>query len=661
MAEPEDVLAEGALLVTHTVRQLWLRASPAGLDPQPRLIDLKRRLELFLAAVFAAAPEIATAEPPAPRSFLARLAHRRTAHLDSPHAIASTDGVGIRLPAALEGIPRAEIADRYRLLALEQATRIDRGTLRCLTDDRLTRDFYLLAEAAAIDASLVALFPRLRPAIVAARREAAMSRPVVRHPSALDLTLEQMLLDLLEADPAVPPLAIPNLATPELSRQWAQLQRARLDGPYTGLAPVPLWGTIAMVEAATATPGPGQEGMPSAPGRTRTLPRRPRVREAAADEDDAESGTWMVRADDLQEKAEDPAGLQRPSDRDQQADAGALADMLSELPELRLVRVPGAVREVLLSEDPIPRRPGPAAETVSAGLAYPEWDWKSGSYRPRAAVVHEIAADTRDDGWVEAMLRRQAAMLGVVRRDFERLRPRRAALNRQSEGTELDLDAIVVGLADRRAGGVPDDRCYIDARPGRRDLAIAILVDASASTDGWVTGDRRIIDVEKEALLVVTEAITALGDPCAILAFAGEGPGRVEVKVIKRFDGRETAGVIRRRIGGLEPGGFTRAGAAIRHATAGLARQTARHRLLLLLSDGRPNDVDHYEGRYGIEDTRVAVAEARLQGLSCFCLTVDREAPRYAARIFGREYAVLTRAERLPLALTAVLRDLVRR
>ena len=117
---------------------------------------------------------------------------------------------------------------------------------------------------------------------------------------------------------------------------------------------------------------------------------------------------------------------------------------------------------------------------------------------------------------------------------------------------------------------------------------------------------------------------------------------------------------MRRRIAGLEPDGFTRAGAAIRHATAALARQAVRHRLLLLLSDGRPNDVDQYEGRYGVEDTRAAVAEARLQGVHVFCLTVDREAPRYATRIFGRDFAVLSRAERLPTVLTALLRDLVR-
>jgi len=187
-----------------------------------------------------------------------------------------------------------------------------------------------------------------------------------------------------------------------------------------------------------------------------------------------------------------------------------------------------------------------------------------------------------------------------------------------------------------------------------------LLVDASASTDGWVAGDRRIIDVEKEALLIVGEALAALGDPHAVMAFASAGPARVTVQVLKRFTERSGIGEVRRRIAGLEADGYTRVGAALRHATAALSQQPARHRLLLLLSDGRPNDVDEYEGRYGIEDTRMAVAEARLQGVHVFCLTVDRQAPRYAGRIFGRDYAVLSRAERLPAVLLTLIRGLVR-
>jgi nitric oxide reductase NorD protein len=144
-----------------------------------------------------------------------------------------------------------------------------------------------------------------------------------------------------------------------------------------------------------------------------------------------------------------------------------------------------------------------------------------------------------------------------------------------------------------------------------------------------------------------------------VFTFSGQGPRAVRVLTVKDFDEapRTTA---RRRIAALEPDGYTRVGAAVRHASAVLGRESARHRLLLLLSDGKPNDVDEYAGRYGIEDTRQAVAEARLQGLLPFCLTVDREAPAYLPAIFGpRGFAVLSRPDLLPNVLVEVLRSLV--
>jgi nitric oxide reductase NorD protein len=666
VAEPEDVIAEGALHATRLVREMWARRN-AGAPGPPRLADLRRRLELVAAALFPDAPEIGVADPPAPPSLLARLARRPIAHLLSDRALSSTDGHRIRLPPVLDGIPPAEVPGRYRLLALEQAARAARGTPALLpAHDPLLRDLYLLSEAAVVDRLLAGMLPRLLPSLRDARRAALGARSDARRATARERAVEALARALLSADPRTPPAAFTVAATPEVSLAWAEARRQELSsfteaGRYRGMAPVELWGTGAPPPEPSLPPAVGDtETSSHPPGRSRTLPRRPRVRQSAPGEDDPNPGTWMVRADDLQEKAEDPAGLLRPADRDQHADPGELADALSELPEARLVRTPGALREVLAGEDPIRRAQGVEGTCPASGIAYPEWDWQGGAYRPRAAIVREQVAAAGGETWAETSLRRHAALVRRVRRGFERLRPRRMALRRQRDGVELDIDALVSAHADRRGGSVADDRFYIDTRPLRRDVAIALLVDASASTDSWVRGDRRIIDVEKEALLVVGEALTALGDPYTVLAFSGEGPARVDVRAIKRFDERGGAEEVRRRIAALEPGGFTRVGAALRHATAALMGQAARHRLLLLLSDGRPNDVDQYEGRYGIEDTRVAVAEARLQGVHCHCLTVDREAPRYASRIFGRNYAVLSQAERLPAVLTALLGDLVR-
>ena len=226
---------------------------------------------------------------------------------------------------------------------------------------------------------------------------------------------------------------------------------------------------------------------------------------------------------------------------------------------------------------------------------------------------------------------------------------------------DIDLSAYVTVAADLRAGATVDGRVYAATRPARRELAVALLLDVSASTDAWVSANRRIVDVEKEALLVVCEALDALGDRYGVFAFSGESAGDVSVLSLKRFD--ERVGVtVRRRIAALDADRYTRFGAPIRHLTAALCREPASRRLLLMLSDGKPNNVDLYEGPYGVEDTRQAVAEARRQGVAVFCLTVDREAPRYAARIIGRAgFAALHRTEQLPSVLVDVLRHLIRR
>jgi nitric oxide reductase NorD protein len=261
---------------------------------------------------------------------------------------------------------------------------------------------------------------------------------------------------------------------------------------------------------------------------------------------------------------------------------------------------------------------------------------------------------------VEAARARHGALANRVRARFQRLRPRRSRLGRQADGPEIDIGEYVNAAADARAGAVAEDRLYVDVRPGRRELSVALLVDVSASTDSWVSGRQRIVDVEKDALFVVCEALGALGDPYAIFAFSGESAAYVSLAPIKQFGDRTDAALLR-RIAGLEADGYTRVGAAIRHSTAALVRQPTARRLLLLLSDGKPNDVDDYEGRYGVEDARQAVAEARAQNVDVFCLTVDRDAPHYASRIFGRSgFGVLRHPDQLPEVLIEVIRRMIR-
>ncbi len=587
------------------------------------------------------------------------------AHLAQRDALASTDGARIRLPRRLDRDTEPETLALYRLLALEQAARATRGTPRFLPAEPALRDLYLLSEATAIDRWIAAEVPGLRAALIDERQRLHAAWPGLPRLNGPERVLQGWLLAALGADPERPPAPIRLADDPAASLAWAEHQRAALGDAhrYRGLPAVALWGRVERPprghrasEDDAETPDEASSPMQ----RIRALLRRPEVREAPDDEDDDRPGMSMVPTQDRMEKAEDPMGLNRPTDRDDDADLDDLAESLEELPEARLVRTKALPREVLASDDPPEVHPGRVEDGARrVGLTYPEWDHRSGAYRLDHVVVWCPAPEEASDARVAALVRRNAPVVHGVRRRFERLQPRRVRKGRQKDGPEIDLDAYVASFADQRASGPVEDRLYAIQRPLRRELAIALLVDASGSTDAWVSAQQRVVDVERDALLIVAEALDALGDRYAILTFSGNGPRGVQVTHLKDYDERYGA-LVRRRIAGLEPQHFTRLGAALRHATAGLARERVAHRMLLVLSDGKPNDLDEYEGRYGVEDARQAVAEARLQHIHPFCLTVDRQAPAYIARIFGPTgYATLREATALPRVLVDVVRHLI--
>jgi nitric oxide reductase NorD protein len=476
---------------------------------------------------------------------------------------------------------------------------------------------------------------------------------------------------LLESDCAGGLPGFPLTATPEESVAVA-LETAVSLAPagIAGQSPVfkDLWtGELrtpggARQNTAAATDRARDDGDDPSQPRSARLERRPEVREAVEDEDDQEPGAWMIQSAQPEQHIEDPMGAQRPTDRDDQTAAEEFADSMSELPEARLVSTPGRPKEVLLSDDPPDARARSEEALPAEGgsrLSYPEWDFRINAYREAATTVRTMRAPPGPQQWVDRTLAEHHAMLTAIRRRFEMLRSQRVRLRKQVEGDEVDLGAYIDGYADFRAGLPMSDGLYETRRAARRNMAITLLIDTSGSTDGWVSANRRVIDVEREALLLVCIALEGLAEPYCVDSFSGEGAHGVTVREIKRFDERYDNDVAL-RIAALEPERYTRAGAALRHVSTVLMRQTAEHRLLLLLSDGKPNDVDHYDGRYGVEDMRQAVNEAKLQGISPFCLTIDRQAANYLPAMFGeRHFAMLPRPELLPTVLVDWLRRLV--
>lgn len=679
MAEAEDVVVDVARHATVFARRLWARYRAPELRARTvRLDDAVERLELLIQAVFGRPVRIRCAGVPAPATLLERFSRRSPAPR-LRHAVPATDDRTVWLPedTGLVDEPLAQAC--LRAMALSQAERTVRGSATWLASaperTPLVDDVYLLLEAWAAEQALVARVPGLAASLAALRRHALANRPPLTAFAPARRALEQFVRVLLEGRAPAPGLDASSLPSPADAWDAARDLAVRLTtgGAAAAMGRRPLlqdWWTGALVtDSAPVVGGTGDPDSADAPGRTaRTarMARQPTVRDAGEDEANEEerAGPWMVQMDQPHAVAEDPMGLVRPTDRDDDVPAEELGEMVSELREARLVRSPGQAREILLSPDPPAARTTVALPGQAAGeeaVHYPEWDFRSGSYGTRYATVRIRPPESGPRTWVETTRAAHRALLAEVRRRFEALRAERVTLRRREDGEALDLAACVDSLADFRAGRSRSQAVYQTRRPERRNLAITLLIDVSGSTDGWISQSRRIIDVEREALLLVCEALDGLREAFQVQAFSGNGPGCVTMRMVKDFE--ETySDTTACRIAALEPEDFTRAGAAIRHATAALVHQPVAHRLLVLLSDGKPNDHDEYEGRYGVEDMRQAVSEARLQGVSPFCLTIDRQAPAYLPRIFGvGGYAILNRPEALPVVLLDWLKRLITR
>ncbi|MEO5733300.1 MAG: VWA domain-containing protein [Rubrivivax sp.] len=677
MAEAEDVITDAARHATVFARDLWRRHRPP--PPGPTLLqlaDIAPRLDLLICAAFGRSYPIRTAQPPAPPTVLARLLQRQRAPRWRA-AIAATDGHAIWLPATIDSAQHGgDAAACFRLLALRQAMRASRGSAAHWPADgpALVRDLMLLFEAHAADCALVERLPGLKAALAQLRRQSLASRPpLASFPESMQ-SFERFVRATLGDRAAIDSedaLAAPAQRAWAMAGRWPHTNALQLPGPWlwrdawSGDLRAPLSQHAGAARRSAAGDGSSDDD-DGKPPRSARLPRRPDVRESPDGEDDPSSGAWMVQTAAPQETAEDPMGLSRPTDRDTDTAAEDFADALSELPQARLISAPGKPKEVLLADEPPAarrRHADPAAGISSIAdsepLHYPEWDWRSSTYRDPGATVLRLPAIPGPQQWVDDTLAARQSMLHEIRRRFELLRAERVRLHRQLDGDRIDLPAFIDSRAAFRAGLPLEQRLYQSERRGRRDLAVLLLVDVSGSTDAFIGGQQRVIDVEREALLLVCIALQGLQARFSVQAFSGEGPQAVVMRSIKSFD-EACDDSVARRIAGLEPEHYTRAGAALRHASALLMHEPAEHRLLLVLSDGKPNDIDDYEGRYGIEDMRQAVVEARLQGIAPFCLTVDRQSADYLPFVFGTAHqALLPRPELLPTVLLDWLRRLV--
>ena len=291
---------------------------------------------------------------------------------------------------------------------------------------------------------------------------------------------------------------------------------------------------------------------------------------------------------------------------------------------------------------------------------YDEWDYKIEDYRPAWCTLTEQRQTRVQEGFVAATFHEFGGIVTQIRRNFQLMRPEALRKMRyQEEGDDLDTDGLVEYVVDRRARVSPTPRVYIKREKRDRDVTTAFLVDMSSSTDRKIDGRKSIIDIEKEALLLMCEALEAIRDEYAIYGFSGSGREESEFYVVKelgeRYDDR-----VKGRIGGIYARQKTRMGPAIRHATRRLAAADSNIKLMILLTDGKPYDSDTYQDNtYAQEDTKMALREARREKIHLFCVTVDREGADYLPHMYSdANFVVVDDVRTLPQKLPQLYRRL---
>jgi nitric oxide reductase activation protein len=604
----------------RALRGLWRRLAPAPAAPQH--------------------PQAAPLDPHLPRlAALAKLATGAPLELQRSSGDGEVCGLIVRLPAQLwlcKDLALNQDAWTVRLLIDAQMAAM--GARAPQEADAHARALHTLWWAAQALAALSAAWPSFDARYAAAAALALAPRPP---PDALQgraRALERRRQALLAA-PA--PFDLDAEA-----RALAALPGRGPDSPRCSL-----WGEV----LPSGAPPPGAPGAPPdgahPSGPERSSPRELlEVRHSKLKEE--ENYNPLLHTFEKVETLDEHRGGYRQADG-----ADDLDEHLEALEEVDLREVfrGGPPAESILKAQLPLLAEIPDVESIALQepfLTYPEWDHRRRAYKPDWCKVYPTALPAQEPAWGAAAAARHARLIERLWRRLDHHRSLLVAQRRQLDGEEIDLDAAIRAACDRAAGEEGDPRLYVRRARQRREVALTVLLDISLSTDSWVE-DQRVLDVSREALVVLGEVSERLGDPLSILAFASKT--RNVCRVFEVCGWRERWALGRARLGALKPQGYTRIGPALRHAVAMTRAVAARRHAVILLSDGKPTDFDRYEGAYGVEDLRAARREAAAQGVLLHALTIDSHArPALSAAFGDGQWTLLRHPGALPEALTGL-------
>jgi len=592
-------------------------------------------------------------------------------------------GRALRLPARIALAPTvAENEDVYVLRVAWSVTAMRAGLrLDAVVVDPLERLLGTALAAAATREQLAAMLPGAFERLAAIERLELAARPALANSPSATRALELFVRARL-GDAAALALASAN------ERAWLEAACAHtpadahalslalrelapglhvLGGPRgrVALPPVPIvWGAVGAddelaMARATGTPS-ASEGLPSGT-ELRARPKE-QLRRIELPSDPVQDNP-LVHSFEKVHTAEEYKGGNKNTDGADELDDHAAA--LDDLDLREVIRSTDRTQSLLRADVMLEGTAGDLAEdaSVEGGIPYDEWHEKQRRYRPDWCRVHPTLLAPRVSkaealAYVATLRGRSTRRIDAIRAELARIEHARRWRSRQLDGPEVDEDAVVDRLASLRSGHSGPDRLYRSRRRHAPELAVVLLLDASLSTDGWVA-DRRVLDVELEATLCIAEALDDSEVELGVATFHSHTRRDCRFTVVKGLD--EPWLAVRDRLASVEPTGYTRIGPALRHATRVLDRTKARRRLLLLLTDGKPNDYDRYEGRYGVADVRQAVREAESDGVHVHALAFDREARFYLPQMFGRaRHSVLSHPDQLPLAIGSVCAEMWR-
>jgi nitric oxide reductase NorD protein len=349
------------------------------------------------------------------------------------------------------------------------------------------------------------------------------------------------------------------------------------------------------------------------------------------------------------ETAEEFGGNWR--DLDGSDDLQTLEDAIRELKLKDMVRVDDAVHSIIQSEMILNSNLKDSAELDSKAFyhEYPEWDYKKKAYKEKYCKVFPSDLRVVSPDYFTRTISKYKSTLNKLKLKMNRISNQLETFRNESYGDEIDIDATVEYLADLISNQTPRENIYVSKRRRKREISILVLIDLSLSTDSFVEG-KRILNVERESTLILGEILHEFGDRFQVNAFSSRTRNHCDYLTLKSFD--ENWNSAKHKIGALEPFGYTRIGPAIRHSLECIQKEKSKLKWILILSDGKPNDYDRYEGKYGIEDIKQSVKECKRAGVHLFALAIDKKAKDYLPMMLGMGgYRILPHPDDLPEAL----------